>query len=102
MKRFLALLLAVLLLPLSGAFCYAENKPDTSARLYYARTRLACKYFSDWETTNGINQIGVIPENVRVIRDERIHRHALQWLTIFVPDRPPERPVQREIQDRGM
>ena len=67
MKRILALLLAMLLLPLSGAFCYAENKPDTSTRLYYARTRLACKFFTDWETTNGINQIGVIPENVRVV-----------------------------------
>ena len=67
MKRFLALLLAVLLLPLSGAFCYAESQPDTSARLYYARTRLACKIFTDWETTNGVNQIGVIPENVRVV-----------------------------------
>ena len=67
MKRFLALLFAALLLPLSGAFCYAENKPDTSARLYYARTRLACKIFTDWETTNGVNQIGVIPENVRVV-----------------------------------
>ena len=67
MKRILALLLAMLLLPLSGAFCYAENKPDTSTRLYYARTRLACKIFTDWETTNGVNQIGVIPENVRVV-----------------------------------
>ena len=67
MKRILALLLAALLLPLPGAFCCAENKPDTSARLYYARTRLACKIFSDWETTNGVNQIGVVPENVRVV-----------------------------------
>ncbi|MBR3109253.1 MAG: VanW family protein [Clostridia bacterium] len=67
MKRILALLLAALLLPLSGAFCFAENQPDTSVRLYYARTRLACKIFSDWETTNGVNQIGIVPENVRVV-----------------------------------
>lgn len=67
MKRLLALFLTVLFLPLNGAFCYAENQPDTSARLYYARTRLSCKVFSDWETTNGINQIGYIPQNVRVV-----------------------------------
>ena len=67
MKRILALLLAMLLLPLSGAFFFSFNKPDTSTRLYYARTRLACTFFTDWETTNGINQIGVIPENVRVV-----------------------------------
>ena len=67
MKRFLALLLLTALLPLPGAFCCAENQPDASVRLYYARTRLSCKIFSDWETTNGINQIGYIPENVRVV-----------------------------------
>ena len=67
MKRLLALFFLALLLPLNGAFCYAENQPDASVRLYYARTRLSCKVFSDWETTNGINQIGYIPENVRVV-----------------------------------
>ncbi|MBR5108719.1 MAG: VanW family protein [Clostridia bacterium] len=67
MKRFLALLLLAALLPLHWASCFAENQPDASARLYYARTRLSCKVFSDWETTNGINQIGYIPENVRVV-----------------------------------
>ena len=67
MKRILALLLAAVFLPLPWASCYAENNPVASVRLYYARTRLACKIFTDWETTNGINQIGIVPENVRVV-----------------------------------
>ena len=68
MKRAAAVLLTLaFLLPLCGAFCYAEQTdPAALPRLYTARTRLACKIFSDWETTNGINQIGVVPQNVRV------------------------------------
>lgn len=65
MKRALALLLLALLLPLNGIAALAEEA-DTSVRLYTARTRLACKMFSDWNGTDGVNQIGTVPKNVRV------------------------------------
>ena len=63
MKRILAALLLLALLPLSAAVCLAE---ETAKPLYTARTRLSSKVYADWEGTEGVNQIGVVPQNKRV------------------------------------
>ena len=65
MKRLLAIFLLVTLLPLSGAFCYAEEI-DTSVWLYTARTRVAGRLYADWEGTEGFNQTDTVPARVRV------------------------------------
>ena len=66
MKRFLALLLFLALLPLSGTFG-AAAEDDPSVRLYTARTRISARVYSGWEGTDGIQQINTIPERVRVV-----------------------------------
>ena len=65
MKRLLAIFLLVTLLPLPGAFCYAEEI-DTSVWLYTARTRVAGRLYADWEGTEGFNQTDTVPAHVRV------------------------------------
>ena len=61
MKRFLALaMLLALLYP--AVFSRAEE----GVALYSARTRLDSKVFADWDGTEGISQIGVIPKSKRV------------------------------------
>ena len=64
-KRILAWTLLLALLPLSGAFSAQgeEELPD----LYTGRMRLSAKVFSDWEGTEGVNQIGTIPQKARVV-----------------------------------
>ena len=70
MKRLLAALLTLCalfcVLPGTGARADDGTSPDTSVRLYTARTRLSCKVFADWDRTDGVNQIGVLPQGVRV------------------------------------
>ena len=66
MKRTLALLLTLLLLPLSGAFCFAEDAQQEQPRLYSARTRLVGKVYADWEGTEGIRHIGTVPKYKKV------------------------------------
>lgn len=65
MKRVLAFLLLWMLLPLQGALGIQWNGEELPA-LYTGRMRLAAKVFSDWEGTEGINQINTIPQKVRV------------------------------------
>ena len=63
MRRIWAVtLLLSVLLPFYGVFCRAEE----DAALYTARTRLAGKVYADWEGTEGIHQIGVVPKYKRV------------------------------------
>ena len=65
MKRVLALLAVLCLLPLYSALAAVEDE-DTSRRLYTIRTRVACKIYADWAGTDGYSQIGVLPKGVRV------------------------------------
>ena len=65
MKRLMALLLVLLAMPLSAALGAVEDE-DVSTKLYTVRTRVSCRIYADWEGTDGINSIGVLPEHVRV------------------------------------
>ena len=65
MKRLLAILLVLAALPLSGALAAVEDE-DLSTKLYTVRTRVSCRIYADWADTDGINSIGVLPQNVRV------------------------------------
>ena len=62
MKRFLALALVLALL-FPVALGRAE---DASAALYSARTRVDSKVYADWDGTEGITQIGIIPKSRRI------------------------------------
>ena len=66
MKRLLSLLLILLFLPLSGAFCFAEDEEIPATELYVGKMRLSAKVFSDWDGTTGINHITSIPKGVWV------------------------------------
>lgn len=66
MKRFLAFVLMLCFLPLTGAFCLEEELPPA---LYVGKMRLAGKVFEDWAGVDGITHINTIPENAWV----RIH-----------------------------
>ena len=62
MKRFLALaILFVLLCPAAWA-----RGEDTPAALYTARTRMDSKMYADWDGTEGITQIAIVPKHRRV------------------------------------
>ena len=62
MKRFLALALLLSLLS-PAAWGRAE---DASPALYTARTRVDSKVYADWDGTEGITQIGIIPKSRRI------------------------------------
>ncbi|MBR1584841.1 MAG: VanW family protein [Clostridia bacterium] len=64
MKRLLILALCLALMPLSGAFCFAET--DALPRLYTGRTVVAARVYTSWEGTEGKDPIGYIPTKVRV------------------------------------
>ncbi len=66
MKRFICLLLLLCLLPLHGAFCFAEEETVELPRLYTAHTRVASKVFESVNKTEGINHTSPIPANVYV------------------------------------
>ncbi len=66
MKRLIALLLMLALLPLQGAFCFAEETEEALPRLYSARTRIGAKVYESVEKTEGIHHITSIPEHVYV------------------------------------
>ena len=62
MKRFLALALALVLLwPASPG-----RAEGASPALYTARTRVDSKVYADWDGTEGITQIGIIPKSRRI------------------------------------
>ena len=63
MKRFLALALLLFLL-CPAVISRAEE--EASPALYTARTRLDSKVYTDWDGTEGVNQIGIIPKSRRV------------------------------------
>jgi len=62
MKRVLALLCALLFL-WGGAGLGEETETPW---LYTARTRVASRVYTDWNATEGLGEIGIIPEHVRV------------------------------------
>ena len=66
MKRLLAMLLMLAVLPLSSACGIAPEDVDLSQRLYTVTTRVSCRIYADWTGTDGVSQIGVLPKNVRV------------------------------------
>ena len=61
-----ALLIALALLLCAPALNGLAEKYDTSVTIYTCRTRVSCKLFESWEGTDGINQTGTLPKNVRV------------------------------------
>ncbi len=65
MKRLLALLLLLALLP-PVSFAASLEDEDTTIRLYTIRTRVSARVYSGWQGTEGINQIDLIPQGVRV------------------------------------
>ena len=68
MKRLTVCLLLLCLLPLAGAFsACAEEETAALPALYSGRMRLAAKAFRSWDGTEGIDQVGVIPEGAWVI-----------------------------------
>lgn len=67
MKRFLACLLLLCCLPLTGAFGAAGKQGDTGLeKLYTGRTVVDARVFADWKGTEGVDAIGVIPKKTRV------------------------------------
>lgn len=75
MKRWIALALLMLLLPLPGAFCFAEE--TELPVLYKGRTSVAGRLFSTVGDTDGIDQIGTIPEKTQVVIHELTPTFAL-------------------------
>ena len=66
MKRLLALLSLLVFLPLSGAFCFAEEADAALPVLYSGRICVSARVFARVDETEGIDQIGTIPDKVRV------------------------------------
>lgn len=75
MKRLAALLICLLLLPLSGAFCSEMEMMEETAteaaaaalpHLYSGRMRLSAKVYESWEIDEGINHFNSIPAGVWV------------------------------------
>ncbi len=62
MKRFLALAALLMLLLPAGS----SRAEELSPALYTARTRLDSRVYADWDGTEGISQIGLIPKSQRV------------------------------------
>ena len=68
MKRLMAFLLLLCLLPLAGAFCgAAEEAQEPLPEMYSGKMRLAAKVFRSWEGTQGVDQVGSIREGAWVI-----------------------------------
>lgn len=67
MKRALAFLLCLFLLPLTGAFFTAGARSEEKAeKLYTGRTVTAARVYAAWDGTEGIDAIGMIPKKTRV------------------------------------
>ena len=76
MKRLAALILCLLFLPLSGAFCFAEDlavpteeplpQEAPLPHLYSGRMRLSARVYESWEIDEGINHFNSIPAGVWV------------------------------------
>lgn len=67
MKRLALLLLCLLFLPLSGAFCLEEKEQAAPLpHLYSGRMRLTAKVYESWAIDEGINHFSSIPAGVWV------------------------------------
>lgn len=65
MKRLFALLLTLLFLPLSGAFCFAEEEAALP-HLYTGRMRLSARVYESWAVDEGVNHFASLPAGVWV------------------------------------
>ena len=83
MKRWLALLLALLLLPLSGALCRAEETSAAEDRpyRYSGKMRLSARVYAGWSMTKGVDQIGTIPQKAYV----QIHAYTPDFAYVTYP-----------------
>jgi len=62
MKRALLILLCLLFLPLSGAFCLEEHDAASLPHLYTGRIRVSAKVYKEWNVDEGVGYIDIIPK----------------------------------------